>query len=65
MLWLSEVLLQPHDLESFEGLKQVVVELARSGEMFFRMDVKPPFPDTPQDWEDKLEAAFSSAQNSS
>ena len=65
MLWLSEVLLQRHDLESFDGLKQVVVEYARSGEMFFRMDVKPPFPDTPQDWEDKLEAAFSSAQNSS
>ena len=65
MLWLSEVLLQRHDLETFEGLKQVVVEHARSGEVFFRMDVKPPFPDTPQDWEDKLEAAFSSAQNSS
>jgi hypothetical protein len=64
MLWLSEVLLQRHDLESFEALKQVVVEQARSGEMFFRMDVKPPFPDTPQDWEDKLEAAFSLAQNS-
>ena len=64
MLWLSEVLLQRHDLETFEGLKQAVVEPARTGEMFFRMDVKPPFPDTPQDWEDRLEAAFSSAQNS-
>jgi hypothetical protein len=32
--------------------------------MFFRMDVKPPFPDTPQDWEDRLEAAFSAAQSS-
>ena len=64
MLWLSEVLLQRHDLDSFEGLKQVIVEQARGGEMFFRMDVKPPFPDTPQDWEDRLEAAFSAAQNS-
>ena len=64
MLWLSEVLLQHHDLESFEGLKQEIRERARCGEMFFRMDVKPPFPDTPQDWEDKLEAAFSAAQNS-
>jgi len=62
MLWLSEVLLQQHDLESFEGLKQAISERARSGEMFFRMDVKPPFPDTPQDWEDKLEAVFSAAQ---
>ena len=64
MLWLSEVLLQHHDLESFEGLKQEIRERARCGEMFFRMDVKPPFPDTPQDWEDKLEAAFSATQNS-
>ncbi|MDH3831752.1 MAG: sulfur relay protein DsrC [Gammaproteobacteria bacterium] len=63
MLWLSEILLQRHDLESFEGLKQEVVERARGGEMFFRMDVKPPFPDTPQDWEDRLEAAFSAAQS--
>jgi hypothetical protein len=23
------------------------------------MDVKPPFPDTPDNWEDRLEAAFS------
>ncbi len=64
MLWLSEVLLQRHDLDSFEGLRQEITERAGSGEMFFRMDVKPPFPDTPQDWEDRLEAAFSAAQNS-
>ena len=37
-------------------------ERARDGEMFFRMDVRPPFPDTPEDWEDRLEAAFSTAQ---
>ena len=64
MLWLSELLLQRHDLESFEDLSRAVAEKAREGEMFFRMDVKPPFPDTPQDWEDRLEAAFSAAQNS-
>jgi hypothetical protein len=31
--------------------------------MFFRMDVKPPFQDTPMDWEDRLEAVFTSARN--
>jgi len=62
MLWLSEVLLQGHDLESFTALEQVITEQARAGEMFFRMDVRPPFPDTPDDWEDRLEAAFSAAQ---
>ena len=62
MLWLSEVLLQGHDIESFEALTDTIKERARTGEMFFRMDVRPPFPDTPDDWEDRLEAAFSSAQ---
>jgi hypothetical protein len=59
MLYLSEILLQHHELESFEGLLAVVRERARSGERFFRIDVKPPFPDTPENWEDRLEAAFS------
>jgi len=58
MLWLSEILLQNHDVQSFEDLVPKVQEAARSGEMFFRMDVKPPFGDTPEDWEDRLEAAF-------
>ena len=62
MLWLSEVLLQHHELTSFDELIEVVRNGGGKGEMFFRMDVKPPFPDTPQDWEDKLEAAFSAAQ---
>jgi len=62
MLWLSEVLLQNHELESFESLLEVIRDRARAGEMFFRMDVRPPFPDTPNDWEDRLEAAFSTAQ---
>ena len=61
MLWLSELLLQGHDLESFEDLSQAVAEKARQGEMFFRMDVKPPFVDTPENWEEKLEASFTSA----
>jgi hypothetical protein len=62
MLWLSELLIQNHNLESFAALADAVTARAREGEMFFRMDVRPPFPDTPEDWEDRLEAAFSSAQ---
>lgn len=61
MLWLSEILLQEHELASFDGLKKVVAQRAK-GEMFFRMDVKPPFADTPANWEDQLEAAFTSGQ---
>jgi hypothetical protein len=60
MLNLSEVLMEKqHEMESFEDLLQAVHDLARSrNERFFRIDVKPPFTDTPDNWEDRLEAAF-------
>lgn len=57
MLYLSEVLIQNPDLKSFDELLAVVKERSK-GEMFFRIDVKPPYPDTPENWEDRLEASF-------
>ena len=57
MLYLSEVLLQHHNIESFEELITVVRQRAQS-EMFFKIDVKPTYPDTPPNWEDQLEGAF-------
>lgn len=60
MLWLSELLLQRHDLESFDELRKAVGEKGKEGEMFFRMDVRPPFADTPENWEEQLEASFTS-----
>lgn len=62
MLYLSEVLIQEHELSTFDELKQVIQKRAGQGEMFFRMDVKPPFADTPTNWEDQLESAFTSGQ---
>lgn len=61
MLWLSEVLISGHELQSFTQLEKAVKDRAQQGEMFFRMDVKPTFIDTPDNWEDRLEAAFTSA----
>ena len=62
MLWLSEVLLQNPEAESFEDLKDDIAARAASGERFFRMDIKPPFSDTPADWEDRLEAVFTAVR---
>jgi len=59
MLYLSEILIQGHDMESFDDLVQAVSDGAGQ-EVFFRIDVRPPFPDTPSNWEDVLESAFSS-----
>ena len=50
-----------HELNSFEELKEKLTEHVNQGEMFFRMDVRPPFQDTPENWEDILEAVFTSA----
>jgi len=61
MLWLSEILLQHHELQSFEELKETLEECAQKGERFFSMDVRPPFYDTPENWEDILESVFTSA----
>jgi hypothetical protein len=59
MLKVSDILLGDLELESFDELVAAVRTAAGAGERFFRMDVKPPFPDTPENWEDRLEAAFS------
>ncbi len=59
MLKLSDILVSRKDLETFDDLCQAVQDVARGGERFFRMDVKPPFHDTPENWEDRLEASFS------
>lgn len=62
MLTLSELLIGDHRLETFEQLLDAVRERARAGEIFIEMDVRPPFPDTPGDWEQRIEAAFTSAE---
>ncbi|MDH5425040.1 MAG: sulfur relay protein DsrC [Gammaproteobacteria bacterium] len=60
MLYLSEVLMKNHEMSSFEELKVALKGEARQGQMFFEMDVKPGFTDTPTDWQDQCEAAFTS-----
>ena len=58
MLNLSEILLRNPQMESFGELVSAVQKGAQT-ERFFRMDIRPPFPDTPSTWEMVLEAAFS------
>ena len=63
MLTLSKILLTHRELESFKGLVQRVKAYAADGEIFLEFDVRPPFADTPEDWEAQLEAAFTAAVN--
>jgi hypothetical protein len=59
MLYISQVMIANQELESFDELCEIVQEFARRGERFLNFDVKPTYPDTPEDWEERLEAAFS------
>ena len=63
MLSISKILIGNNEMTSFAELVAYVKAQARRGEMFIEMDVRPPFADTPQDWEQQLEAAFTSADN--
>ena len=59
MLLLSEVIIANSQVDSFEDLIEVIKIIAKSNvERFFRMDIKPDYVDTPENWEDRLEAAF-------
>ena len=60
MLILSEILIQHHELTNYKDLVDVVKKQARNGEVFFDIDVKPPFKDTPENWEEDLEIQFTS-----
>ena len=62
MLALSEILMQDHGMQSFDELKTELEKRAQQGEIFFQMDVRPPFKDTPEDWENILEAVFTSTR---
>ncbi len=60
MLTISEVLLREHEMASFKELIAYVKQRAKEGEMFIEVDLKPPFPDTPDNYQDALEIAFTS-----
>ena len=59
MLYLSALLIERKDVETFDEFLEAVREKAASGERFIRFDLKPPFQDTPTNWEDRVESVFS------
>lgn len=58
MIYLSDILTQEHGLEKFEDLLEVARQKARDGEIHLDVDIKPPFEDTPRDWQNQVEMAF-------
>jgi len=58
MIYLSELLIQNPQLDSFPDLLRVIGEQAKAGEIHLKIDIKPNYPDTPANWEDQVEGAF-------
>lgn len=58
MIYLSELLIQNPNLESFEDLLHVIGQQAQQGAIHLKIDIKPNYPDTPANWEDRVEGAF-------
>ncbi len=44
MLYLSSLLIEYKDVENFSQLIDIVKEKARQGEIFIKIDLKPPLP---------------------
>lgn len=57
MIYLSELLIQNPGFESFEELLQLI-DKTKEGAIHLKIDIKPSYPDTPSNWEDKIEGAF-------
>ena len=55
---LSDLIISHPEVVSYEDLERLVVEAARSGMILLYMDLKPDFPDTPRDWQHRLEMLF-------
>lgn len=58
MIYLSELLIQHPELESFDQLLGLIGEQAQQGAIHLKIDIKPNYPDTPANWEDRVEGAF-------
>lgn len=58
MIFLSELLIQNPQFDSFEELIDLIKKVAPT-DIHLKIDIKPNYADTPADWEDKVEGAFS------
>jgi hypothetical protein len=61
LIKVSDLIIGHPEVQSFQGLKQLVIAAAKSGYRFLEFDVKPDFVDTPRNWDLTLERVFYTA----
>jgi len=55
---LSEVIIRNPQVMTFPDLLETIGKRGADGAVMLEIDLKPDFPDTPRDWETKVEQAF-------
>jgi len=55
---LSDLIISHPEVQSYEDLEKLVIEAAKGGMILLYMDLKPDYPDTPRDWQHRLEMLF-------
>jgi hypothetical protein len=58
MAALSDLIISHRDITSYWDLEKLVEAAAHDGMIVLHMDLKPDYPDTPRDWQKRLELAF-------
>lgn len=58
MATLSELIIGHPEVSSFRELEDIIVAVARSGEIHLYLDIRPEYVDTPRDWQQRLEIVF-------
>jgi len=58
MILISDIIIAHPEINSFSELEELVKDEARQGAIHLAFDLKPEYPDTPRNWQDRLEAAF-------
>ena len=58
MAYVSELIIAHPELTSFAELEGVVAGVAEAGEVLLYIDIRPEYPDTPREWQQRLEVAF-------
>jgi len=55
---LSDLIISHPEITAYDDLEKLVAAAAKDGVIVLHMDLKPDYPDTPRDWQHRLEMIF-------
>lgn len=58
MAYLSDLIIQHPEITSYDQLETLVADAAENGLILLYFNIKPDYPDTPRNWQERLEMVF-------